>query len=163
MKSTRIAAALLFAAACTPTPAQSPLANPEGVYGGSYRCADGEHGFFLEITETGPDGADGLEVSGVLGFFPVLGGADGALAEVLGSFMVSGSLDGEGRILLLPGDWLIQPSGYRAANLEGRLAPRADGALEILGRPVIPGNEAFCFDLIATRFLPPPAGQPELP
>lgn len=145
----------VLAACCGPAAAQVPGdgAGMSGVYSGSYMCQDGEHGFYLDISALARRD-DVLAVSGRLGIFPVLGGAAGPLADIAGSFLVHGTIDGQGAIWLEIGDWLVQPPGYGAANLEGRLSKRRDGLWQIHGRPVLPGNEAFCSDLIATQFMP---------
>lgn len=125
-----------------------------GVYAGSYVCEDGEHGFYLRIDETAdPEEGQGYVIHGVMGFFPVLGGSDGPLAHVSGSFEIVGVI-AEGRIWTDPLDWLQPVPEYGAARLAGTIAPRSDGLMEIIGKPVVPGNEEFCSDLIATQFLP---------
>lgn len=124
-----------------------------GLYAGSYLCQDGEHGLYLDIAAlTATEG--GFSVSGVLGFFPVIGGADGQLAHVAGSFTVSGMLSKDGVIALEADEWLVEPQGYGAAALEGVLSERPDGLWQIEGKPVLPGAPEFCTDLIATQFLP---------
>lgn len=125
-----------------------------GVYAGSYVCQDGEHGFFLRLDTVSPVAGGGFAADGALGVFPVLAGRDGGAGSVAGSFIVAGTVTAEGRVDLGPGDWLIQPQNYGAAHLQGELSQRPDGLWQILGRPVIPGNEDYCSDLIATRFLP---------
>lgn len=158
MKTTIItfAALGLLASLAAPSFGQGPAngAGLDGIYAGSYLCQDGEHGFYLDIAALAPNDQGGFSASGVLGFFPVLGGTDGPLAEVAGSFTVSGTIEGDGRITLAAGEWLVEPAGYGAAELEGRLTARADGLWEIAGRPVIPGNADYCSGLVATQFLP---------
>lgn len=127
-----------------------------GLYGGSYLCADGEHGLILEIAILRPRGSPGVdrsfEVEGELGFFPVLGGRGGALADVAGRFDVSGILNTDGRLILRSGAWIIRPDGYGAAGVTGTLSQRADGLWQITGSPADGANQ--CSDLIATRVAP---------
>lgn len=136
--------------------AQLPADSAEllGPYAGSYVCQDGEHGFYLDLEEVIQNGDGTLGASGTLGMFPVLAGLSGSSGSVAGSFSVSGTISADGVIALAPGDWLVQPEGYGAAHLEGTLSQRGDGAWQIAGKPVIPGNPDACSDLIATRFLP---------
>lgn len=125
-----------------------------GIYAGSYVCEDGEHGFYLRIDETAdPEEGYGYVIFGVMGFFPVLGGSDGPLAHVSGSFEIVGII-ADGRIWTDLREWLLEPPDYGSARLAGTIAPRADGLMEIVGKPNVPGDEDFCSDLIATQFLP---------
>lgn len=125
-----------------------------GTYAGSYICEDGEHGFYLRIDETAdPEEGHGYVIYGVMGFFPVLGGSDGPLAHVSGSFEIVGVI-AEGRIWTDPLDWLLEAPDYGAARLAGTIGPRDDGLMEIVGKPMVPGYEDFCSDLIATQFMP---------
>lgn len=135
-------------------PAPAPLPAMAGVYGGSYVCTDGEHGFYLDIKSLEAMRGGGFDVSGVLGFFPTIGGKDGGTAQVAGSFEVSGTIFGNGKIHLEPGAWLKLPSGYGAAALDGMLIHRDDGLWSIKGKPVVPGNPDLCSDLVASKFLP---------
>ena len=52
------------------------------------------------------------------------------------------------------GDWLKQPTGYGAADLEGKLRQKSDGSYALTGKPVVRGNPSACSNLIATQFLP---------
>ena len=152
MKHLNVQTLILLAACCMAATATAQ--DYTGVYAGSYVCEDGEHGFYLRIDETAdPEEGHGYVIHGVLGFFPVLGGSAGPLAHVSGSFEVVGVI-AEDRIWLDPLDWLLEAPGYGAARLTGTIAPRTDGLMEIVGKPVVPGNEDFCSDLIATQFLP---------
>lgn len=127
-----------------------------GLYGGSYLCADGEHGLILEIAILRPRGTPGVdrsfEVQGELGFFPVLGGAGGTFADVAGRFDVSGVLNTDGSLILRSGAWSIQPYGYGAAGVNGTLSQRADGLWQITGSPADGAHQ--CTGLIATRVAP---------
>ena len=127
-----------------------------GLYGGSYLCADGEHGLILNIATLTPRGApgvnEGFAVQGELGFFPVLGGAGGAFADVAGRFDVSGILNTDGRLILRSGAWSIRPDGYGAAGVNGTLSQRADGLWQITGSPADGAHQ--CTGLIATRVAP---------
>ncbi len=144
-------------AACTTAPAipaDAPSDHPwAGVYGGSYTCTDGEHGFYLDITSIRPKDGGGFDADGALGIFPTLAGASGPVGKVAGSFAVSGTIGADGAISMTPGDWLVEPAGYGAAHLEGQIATVASGHV-ITGKPVVPGNPSACSNLIATQFLP---------
>jgi len=125
-----------------------------GTYAGSYVCVDGEHGFYLDVSQTTKANAERFEASGTLGFFPVIGGRGGSAATVAGSFAVTGTVNADGTWRLEPGEWLVEPARYGAAIMTGRFSQRADGLWQIEGKPLVPGNEANCSDLIATQFLP---------
>lgn len=155
------ASRLIFLALATtglaaPALAQLPAdgAGVKGVYGGSYVCTDGEHGFYLDITTLTPKDGGGFDASGVLGLFPTLAGAGGPVGGVAGSFKVSGTIGADGAVAMAAGDWLKQPAGYGAANLEGKLKARPSGGYSLIGKPVVPGNPEACSNLIATQFLP---------
>lgn len=157
----KAAAALtaLLVSACASTPASDapPLAAKHawsGVYGGSYTCTDGEHGFYLDIQKLTPADGGGFSAAGVLGLFPTLAGVSGPVGHVAGSFKVAGTISADGTIAMTAGDWLKQPAGYGAANLEGMLRQKPDGSHAITGKPVVPGNPSACSNLIATQFLP---------
>lgn len=126
-----------------------------GIYGGSYRCLDGEHGFYLELVNIAdsPFREDEKRLWGTLGFFPVLAGAGGVSAHVAGSFTVYGSIKDGNQLQLSAREWLVEPQGYGSASLQGELAQREDGSWQITGVPrtSIPDH---CSDLIATQFLP---------
>lgn len=146
-----LASALLFAA---PAFAQIDAKAASGVYAGSYTCTEGEHGFYLDIKSLKTNKAGGFDATGVLGFFPTLGGKGGSSATATGSFKVAGTISSKGEIAMTAGDWLKKPAAYGAANLSGVLAKQADGAYAIMGKPVVPGRPDMCTDLIATQFLP---------
>jgi hypothetical protein len=124
-----------------------------GVYGGSYVCTDGEHGFYLDLASVTPKDGGGFDAAGVIGLFPTLGGMDGPVGKAAGSFNVSGTITADGTISLAQGAWLVQPPGYGAANLEGKITSGASGHA-ISGKPVVLGNPGACSNLIATQFLP---------
>ncbi|MFZ1743746.1 MAG: hypothetical protein WAT93_12885 [Pontixanthobacter sp.] len=125
-----------------------------GVYAGSYNCMDGEHGFYLDVSIDGlTDDGDQI-VSGTLGVFPTLGGENGAMSSVSGSFAVTGTIDAESMLRMTPGDWLVQPDFYGAAELEGKVWQGDKGLWQINGKPIVPGNPDYCSELIATQFLP---------
>lgn len=144
-----------------PASAQNPAdgADLSGLYGGSYRCQDGEHGVLLDLTMEERPQASGLRVTGTLGFFPVLGGGDGEFAQVAGSFTILGLLAEDGRITFRHQDWLVQPEGYGAANFNGRIDQRDDGLWQITGMPVAGPDADFCSGLIATRYLLEPVAE----
>lgn len=155
-----IAIAATLASACsmmgeTPAPT-APAAKHAyaGVYGGSYVCTDGEHGFYLDMETVTPKDDGGFDASGVLGLFPTLAGASGAVGGVAGSFKVSGTISSDGTVAMTAGDWLKQPAGYGAADLEGKLRQKSDGSYALTGKPVVRGNPSACSNLIATQFLP---------
>lgn len=139
------------------------LAGPSGVYGGSYTCQDGEHGIYLEMSatdsiidpdENGVQRVVGWNLSGVLGFFPTLAGKDGPSGMVAGSFTVEGVWSTEDMSMVLtPGEWILQPENYGAAELHGTLTEIAPGQWQITGKPVVPGAPDFCSNLIATQFV----------
>lgn len=156
----KAAAALtaLFVSACAATPA--PDAPPPaakhawaGVYGGSYTCTDGEHGFYLDLHDVTPKDGGGFNAWGIIGLFPTLAGQDGPVGMAAGSFKVSGTITADGVISMTQGDWLVQPPGYGAAQLEGKITAVASGHA-ITGKPVVAANPTACSDLIATQFLP---------
>ena len=129
------------------------MADFSGIYAGSYTCQDGEHGFYLDLSIDGMDD-ENYQVSGVLGLYPTLAGADGSSGAVAGSFLVSGTVGMEDMAIALePGDWIVQPEGYGAAHLEGTVGMTDAGAWQINGKPVVPGLDGFCDALIATQFL----------
>lgn len=148
--------ALALSACMTTTPGpDAPPPHPyAGVYGGSYTCTDGEHGFYLDLTSVLPKAEGGFDAEGVLGLFPTLAGISGPVGGVAGSFAVSGTISADGDIAMTAGEWLVQPSGYGAANLEGKLRARPAGGHALTGKPVVPGNPSACSNLIATQFLP---------
>jgi hypothetical protein len=154
-----IAAALAagLVSGCSMMPGASSDAPPDhpwaGVYGGSYTCTDGEHGFYLDLASVTPKDGGGFNAAGVLGLFPTLAGQGGPVGKVAGSFNVSGTITADGVIAMTPGDWLVQPPGYGAAHLEGKITQVASGHA-ITGKPVVPGNPSACSNLIATQFLP---------
>ncbi|MCH8488359.1 MAG: hypothetical protein LAT81_00335 [Oceanicaulis sp.] len=124
-----------------------------GIYGGSYVCADGEHGMILNLTTISPRSENrGFEVYGELSFFPVIGGAGGARADVAGRFEVWGLLAANSRVVLRAGDWIIEPDGYGAAGVSGVLSQREDGLWQIIGSPADANGQ--CADLIVTRVAP---------
>lgn len=124
-----------------------------GIYAGSYLCRDGEHGFFLAVDQMEPRDGE-IFFEGRLGFFPVLAGMEGRSAHVAGSFEVFGYVRLDGEMSVAHHNWLVQPQGYGAADMQGRMSRRDDGLWQITGKPVVPGNEEHCSDLIATQFLP---------
>lgn len=136
------------------SPAPAPLPAMAGVYGGSYTCVDGEHGFYLNINKATAKTGGGFDVSGVLGLFPTVTGQGGPAGMAAGSFAVSGTIGADGAVTMTPGDWLKQPADYGAAHLEGALTQNADGGYTLRGKPVVPGRPDACNDLIATQFLP---------
>lgn len=161
---------LPFAAACLGVPAlafdghghdghdMGAMSDFTGTYAGSYTCVDGEHGFFLSLGKTDMTD-DGWLVDGTLGFFPTLGGMEGPVGMVAGSFDVSGTVtkadeDGDMVIELQPGEWLVKPDGYGAAALAGVITTTDTGAWQLIGKPVVPGAPDACDALIATQFLP---------
>jgi len=150
-----LAATLASACVSTGDGASAPAANHPwaGVYAGSYTCTDGEHGFYLDLTSIRPNAGGGFDADGALGLFPTLAGQNGPVGKVAGSFAVAGTITADGVIAMAPGDWLVQPAGYGAAHLEGKITPVASGHA-ITGKPVIPGNPSACSSLIATQFLP---------
>ncbi|MCC5997436.1 MAG: hypothetical protein JJU18_13835 [Oceanicaulis sp.] len=124
-----------------------------GVYGGSYVCADGEHGVMLNLSTLNARSENpGFEVKGELSFFPVIGGGEGARADVAGSFEVHGALYPDGRLSLQPGAWIIEPEAYGAAGLNGALSQREDGLWQITGAPADGAGQ--CSDFIATKAAP---------
>ena len=135
-------------------PAPTPLPALAGVYGGSYTCGDGEHGFYLNIDKATAKTGGGFDVSGVLGFFPTATGQGGPAGMVAGSFAVSGTIGADGAVAMSAGAWLKQPASYGAANLEGALTQNAAGSYTLRGKPVVPGSPDACSELIATQFLP---------
>lgn len=152
--SIALGAKLASACAMLDTGATGSARHPwAGVYGGSYTCTDGEHGFYLDLTSIRPKAGGGFDADGTLGLFPTLAGQNGPVGKVAGSFAVAGTITGDGVISLAPGDWLVKPPGYGAARLEGRITAVASGHA-ITGKPVVPGNESACSNLIATQFLP---------
>lgn len=154
---TTLATALCMGLALSAAPAMADL--PEeaealaGLYGGSYVCADGEHGVMLNLTRLTPrENGRGHAVHGELSFFPVVGGADGARADVAGGFEVYGVLYPNGRLSLRAGDWIVEPDAYGAAGLSGTLSQREDGLWRITGAPADGANQ--CTDFLATRVAP---------
>lgn len=135
-------------------PAPTPLPALAGVYGGSYTCVDGEHGFYLNITRAVPKAGGGYDVAGILGLFPTVTGQGGPAGMAAGSFKVSGTLGADGALAMTAGDWLIQPPDYGSANLEGTLQKTDSAGYILRGKPVVPGRPDACTDLIATQFLP---------
>lgn len=157
-----VALAVALSTACANTPVAPPPAAAvapvlpafAGVYGGSYTCVDGEHGFYLNITKATERPGGGYDVAGVLGIFPLVTAQGGPAGMVSGSFAVSGIVDTEGAIAMAPGDWLKQPADYGAANLEGALTKGDDGSYTLRGRPVVPRSPEACSSLLAAQFLP---------
>jgi hypothetical protein len=154
--ATALAAGLV--SACSMMPGASPAAPAAGhpwagVYGGSYTCTDGEHGFYLDLASVTPKDGGGFNASGILGLFPTLSGQGGPVGKAAGSFNVSGTITADGTISLSQGPWLVQPPGYGAANLEGRITQVASGHA-ITGKPVVLSNPGACSNLVATQFLP---------
>jgi hypothetical protein len=154
---TTLATALCLGLALSAAPAMADL--PEdaealaGLYGGSYVCADGEHGVILNLTGLTARSDDrGYEVQGELSFFPVVGGADGAFADVAGSFELHGALYPNGRLILRAGDWIVEAGAYGAAGLNGTLSQREDGLWQITGIPA--DGAGACTDFVATRVAP---------
>ncbi len=147
--------------------AQDALANPvfgrlprdtdgiAGSYGGSYLCKDGEHGVYLELINVIPSPYSESEkrVWGMLGFFPIIAGQNGGLADMAGSFNIYGFIEEGGKISLRPREWLVEPEGYGAAHIEGEIDRREDGAWRITGT-ALTGVPDYCSDLIAMQFLP---------
>ena len=160
MKTFRLAASSVTLAAfalgaCSTTAASAPQDAPYfGVYGGSYTCTDGEHGFYLDLASVRPATGGGYDADGVLGFFPTLTGVSGPAGGVAGSFAVSGTISADGDVAMTAGDWLVQPAGYGAASLEGKLRAKPGGGYALTGKPVVPGSPGACSNLIATQFLP---------
>ncbi len=154
---------ILFPTLAAPAFAEIP-ADGEGIaglYAGSYMCQDGEHGVVLDIEMSEIEGRSELRLTGTLGFVPVLAGANGELADVAGSFTISGFLLTEPRGANTAGylqfqreEWLLEPEGYGSANFRGQLTRRDDGLWQITGTPLAGPTSEFCSDLIATRFLP---------
>ncbi|MXO91859.1 hypothetical protein [Pontixanthobacter aquaemixtae] len=131
-----------------------PMRDFDGIYGGSYVCKDGEHGFYLDLLVV-RETEEGFDVAGTLGLFPTLAGAEGSSADATGSFAVTGTISGmDYTINLSPGEWKLKPDFYGAAGLVGTLEPAGDHSWQITGKPVVPGQPDFCSDLIATQFLP---------
>lgn len=151
-----LAAALATTLLAAPALAQLPAdgAGVKGIYGGSYVCTDGEHGFYLDIDTLAPKSGGGFDASGVLGLFPTLAGIEGPVGGVAGSFKVAGTIAADGTVAMTAGDWLKKPASYGAANLEGTLKARPGGGFSLIGKPVVPGNADACSNLIATQFLP---------
>lgn len=157
LRAAALALAAIALTACASTPAIAQPADGagmKGIYGGSYVCTDGEHGFYLDITTLTPKSAGGFDASGVIGLFPTLAGAGGPVGHVVGSLKVSGTIAADGAVAMVSGDWLKQPDGYGAADLEGKLRQKPDGSYALIGKPVVRGNPEACSNLIASQFLP---------
>ncbi len=153
----RLLAASLAIGLCAAAPAFADL--PEGgegltgIYAGSYVCTDGEHGVVLDLASlSARENGRGFEVKGVLGFVPVLAGADGVNASVAGSFEVYGVLYDTGRLMLRAGDWIVQPETYGAAGLNADLSQREDGLWQIAGIPADGAGQCSAF--LATKVIP---------
>lgn len=146
------AAATLAAPALAQLPADG--AGVKGIYGGSYVCTDGEHGFYLSIDALTAKSDGGFDASGVIGLFPTLSGISGPVGGVAGSLKVTGTIAADGTVAMTSGDWLKQPAGYGAADLEGKLRQKPDGSYALIGKPVVRGNPEACSNLIASQFLP---------
>lgn len=150
--------ALALATACASAPALAQLpadgAGMKGIYGGSYVCTDGEHGFYLDLNTLTPKSGGGFDASGVIGLFPTLAGSSGPVGGVAGSLKVSGTIAADGAVAMVSGDWLKKPDGYGAADLEGKLRKKPDGSYALIGKPVVRGNPEACSNLIASQFLP---------
>lgn len=151
--ATLVSACSMMGEAPAAAPAQTADHPWAGVYAGSYTCTDGEHGFYLDLSSVTPKDGGGFNAAGVIGVFPVLAGLNSPVGKVAGSFNVSGTIGADGTISLAQGDWLVQPPGYGAANLEGKITTVAYGHA-ITGRPVVAGNPNACSDLVASQFLP---------
>lgn len=164
IKATCVAAlAIALTSACSTTAPDTPAASAPaaamlppiaGVYGGSYTCIDGEHGFYLNLTKATSNAGGGYDVAGVLGLFPTVTGQGGPSGMASGSFKVTGTIAANGAIAMTAGDWLIQPPGYGAANLEGTITKTDSAGYVLRGKPVVPGRPDVCSDLLATQFLP---------
>lgn len=148
-------AALLAASLASPAmadDAETPR-SLGGVYGGSYLCDDGEHGFYLDL-HTVTEMEAGWGVIGTLGFYPTLAGEEDGAADVAGSFQVTGMVGKTLRIGLVPGAWEVYAPGYGAAQLDAQLELGENGLWKMTGKPVVPGAPDMCSALIATQFLP---------
>jgi hypothetical protein len=127
---------------------------PSTVYGGSYICKDGEHGVILGIEISERKNSAEHEVSGMLGFFPVLAGGGSGTASVAGSFNVTGTFNDDGRLDLVFKDWMLEPQAYGAANFTGTVSQREDGLWQITGKPLVGPAQDFCSDMLVTQFAP---------
>ncbi len=149
-----LAAALALGACSTTAATRTPDTPYAGIYGGSYTCTDGEHGFYLDLKNVRAASGGGYDVDGVIGLFPTISGVSGPVGHVAGSLTVSGTIDADGKIALAAGEWLKQPAGYGAADLEGTLRAKPDGSYALTGKPVVRANPGACSNLIASQFLP---------
>jgi len=127
---------------------------PSTVYGGSYVCNDGEHGVIVGIEISESKKGTEHQVSGMLGFFPVLAGAGGGSASAAGSFNVTGTFNDDGRLDLVFKDWMLEPQAYGAANFTGTVSQREDGLWQIRGKPLVGPAQDFCSDMVVTQFAP---------
>lgn len=83
-----------------------------GLWVGKYKCQQGETSLQLSLSGT-PDGL----VEGTFLFYPTPSNARAAT----GKFIVRGWYYSDGSLLLSPGAWIEQPSGYGTVSLRGRI------------------------------------------
>lgn len=111
------AAALLLCAGLLASPGRAlGEAGLTGEWGGSYTCAQGLTSLDLSVQETGAGRVEAL-------FHFSADPSNPRVPE--GCFTMSGDFDAHaGRLVLRPGDWLIQPFGFVTVGLDGILDGR---------------------------------------
>ena len=89
-----------------------------GEWSGSYTCIQGLTSLDLSVEETGAGRVEAL-------FHFSADPANPRVPE--GCFAMSGNFDAHaGRLVLLPGEWLMQPFGFITVGLDGHLDAKSD-------------------------------------
>jgi hypothetical protein len=106
-----LALAVCMAIATQPACAQT---RPDGVWSGSYTCAQGETGATMAIESTSGGG-----LRAILHFYPTQTNA----APAEGCFTLTGRFNPSDRsVNLVAGQWLMRPPNYVTADVNGRLS-----------------------------------------
>lgn len=83
-----------------------------GLWEGTYSCAQGVTGLTLTLVEL-----DNGSINGVFNFYPVTQNPSASA----GTFTVNATLN-DNRLVVRPGNWVQQPSGYVMVGLDGTVS-----------------------------------------
>jgi len=114
----------------TTTPPPLAAQDVSGVWEGSYVCSQGPTKLRLTINSTGA--ADGSDVTALFEFSALPSNP----AVRSGSFNMTGTIQGNGLLDLIPGQWVQQPSGYVGVSLASTVSRSPQGTVTVINGTV---------------------------